>query len=183
MNNQKYVVIARFDEQMTNRLEQLRKTLHEKGILKKFSQWSPHITFAAYDGIDIEVLLNWTKQFTQKTRCFEISISSLGILPPSESYPDTIVLFAAPSPSKKLIDNYYAFHEKLDCCSGEIGWHYTKKCIHPYPIHSSIGVFEKEQVQKAMDIILENNIFKLAKITALEVYTYPMKLIERFDLA
>ena len=179
---EKYVVIARFDDQTTKRLESLRALLFKSGELNQISEWSPHITFAAYESVDIKTLLEWTKYFAQKTRKFDVSLSSLGILPPSEKFPNTAILFMSPSPSKELIDNYYAFHEKLDEYSGEIGLLYTKKCVHPYPIHSTIGIFEISQIQKATEVIFESKILITAKIVKLEVYTYPMNLIQRFEL-
>ena len=58
---------------------------------------------------------------------------------------------------------------------------YSAKFGYP-AIHSTIGIFEVAQMQKAMKMIFEQRIFGLAKIVSLEVYTYPMELIERFEL-
>ena len=80
-----------------------------------------------------------------------------------------------------MIDFYYAFHEKLDDYCGNLGWWYSAKFGYP-SIHSTIGIFEVAQMQKAMEMIFEQQVFGLAKIVSLEVYTYPMELIERFDL-
>ena len=175
----KYVVIARFDDTTTNKFNELRTQLFVKGAMSQITEWPPHITFGAYENIDIKILLDWTKQFANKTREFETSFTSLGILPPGEKHPDTVVLFASPSPSKDLLDKYYSFHEKLDEYCGEIGKLYTAKSLQA--IHSTIGVFEIPQIQKATEIIFQNKIFITAKIVALEVYTYPMKLIQRFN--
>jgi len=91
------------------------------------------------------------------------------------------VLYASPAQSKNLIEFYYAFHEKLDEYCGKLGFWYSKKFGYP-AIHSTIGIFEVMAMQKAIEIIFEHKIFGLAKINALEVYTYPMELIKRYDL-
>ena len=51
---------------------------------------------------------------------------------------------------------------------------------HPV-MHSTIGIFKIKQMQKALEMIFKQPIV-LAKINALEVYTYPMELIQRFKL-
>lgn len=141
----------------------------------------PHITIAAYEEVDIHTLLQWTGEFAQRYSAFEFLFSSLGVFPPRGEGAKTAVLFASPSPSKALVDFYYAFHEKLDDYCGNIGLWYSAKFVCPV-IHSTIGVFEIKQMQKAMEIIFEHQIFDLTRIVALEVYTYPKKLIQRFEL-
>jgi len=125
--------------------------------------------------------LQWTKDFSEKYSAFNISLSSLGVFPPGGEHNETAILYLTPSQSKDLIDFYYAFHEKLDDYCGNLGWWYSIKFGY-LAIHSTIGIFEVVQMQKAMEMIFEQRIFGLAQIVSLEVYTYPMKLIERFDL-
>ena len=177
-----YVVVARFDDETTERLTALRKSLCEEQYLKAISEWPPHMTIAAYEDIDIDTLLQWTQSFTERFPAFDVLFSSLGLLPPGGEHTETAVLFASPSPSKGLVDFYYAFHEKMDEFCGDIGWRYSAKCVHPYMFHSTIGIFQVKQMQKAMEAVFEHQIFTMAKIVALEVYTYPMELIRRFEL-
>ena len=178
----KNIVVARFDEAAENKLNNLRTQLFDAGCMKEISPYPPHITIAAYEGVELDTLLQWTDEFTKKYAALEILMSSLGVLPPGGEHTETAVLFASPSPSKALIDFYYAFHENLDEFCGNIGWMYSAKSIHPYAIHSTIGIFEIAKLQKAMKIIFEHQIFEMAKIIALEVYARPIELIKRFDL-
>ena len=181
MDKKNYCVLARFDVKTTEQLNALRKRLLDEGYTKAISEWPPHITIAAYESVDIRELLQWTKEFTRKHSVIDISLSSLSILPPGGEHTETAVLYVSPSQSKGLIDFYYAFHEKLDDYCGNLGWWYSAKFGYP-AIHSTIGIFEVVQMQKAMEIIFKQRVFGLAKIVSLEVYTYPMEIIERFDL-
>lgn len=176
-----YVVVAWFDDEMTEKLIALRKKLHNENHLKAISEWQPHITIAAYENVDIQALLQWTEAFAKAHSAFDISLSTLGVFPPYGEHTETAVLYASPSQSKSLVDFYYAFHEKLDDYCGKLGWLYSAKWGYP-AIHSSIGVFEVSRIQKAMETIFVSQTFEKAKITALEVYTYPMELIHRFEL-
>lgn len=176
-----YVVVAKFNDEATEKLNTLRKSLYEKGFMKEISEWEPHITIAAYEDIDIQMLLQWTKEFAQKYSAFEILLSTVSSFPPREENAETAVFFASPSPSKELVNFYFAFHEKLDDYCGKIGWWYSAKFVYPV-IHSTIGSLDVMQTQKAMEEIYKHNILNLVRIVALEVYTYPMKLIQRYEL-
>jgi hypothetical protein len=181
MVNKNYCVLARFDDNTTEQLNALRSRLQDEGYIKAISEWPPHITIAAYEGVDIREHLQWTKDFSEKHSVFDISLTSLGVLPPGGEHTETAVLYVSPSQSKDLIDFYYAFHEKLDEYCGNLGWWYSAKFGYP-AIHSTIGIFEVAQMQRAMEMIFKQRIFGLAQIVSLEVHTYLMELIERFDL-
>lgn len=181
MSTRNYVVIARFDNETTEKFNALQKQLYEAGYIKAISNWPPHITIAAYEGVDINLLLDWTEKFLEKYSVFDIMLSSLGVLPPGGEHTDTAVLYASPSQTKNLVEFYYDFHEKLDEYCANLGWLYSAKFGHPV-IHSTIGILKVTQMQKAMEIVFENQIFGMTKIIALEVYTYPMELIKRFEL-
>lgn len=176
------MLLWRFDDKTTEKLNTLRKNLHEDGFIKAISNWPPHITIAAYEGVDKNALLQWMGEYVNQHLSFDIMLSSLGVLPLGGEHTDTAVLFASPSPSKGLIDFYYGFHEKLDDYCGNLGWMYSAKCVHPYAIHSTIGIFEVAYMQRAMEMIFESQIFGMAKVVGLEVYTYSMELIGRFRM-
>lgn len=177
-----YVVLARFDAAADQALIGLREKLIKAGYQTAIGEWPPHITLAAYENIDVNALLPWAKEFAEQRSEFEIRISSLGIFPPRGEHTETAVLYAMPAASKKLIDFYYAFHEKLDEYCGSLGWWYSARFGFP-AIHSTIGIFYIKNIQGAMEMIFAAPIFGAAKITALEVYTYPMELIGRFELS
>jgi len=165
----------------------LRKVLYEADCIDELSEWPPHITIAAYEDVNIDELLKWTEDFSHRHNAFEISLSSLGIFPPFSENAKTATVYASPSQSKSLIDFYYAFHEKLDNYHGKLGWFYSSEWGYPI-IHSTIGAVKLSQLQKAMEKIFENfyqgfaRSFGITKIVALEVYTYPMELVMRYDL-
>jgi 2'-5' RNA ligase len=178
-----YVVVLRFSDETIEKIVALRKKLYDGNYIKEISDWQPHITIAAYENVDIQSLLQWTEEFTENHTAFDVSLSSLGIFPPGGEHSETATLYASPSQSKNLIDFYYAFHEKLDDYCGNLGWFYSAKFGYP-AIHSTIGVVEISQIQKATEMILKSfyQTFGKARIVALEIYTYPMELIRRFEL-
>jgi len=178
MNN--FVVIARFDKKTDDKIMNLRKQMINVGY--SVPEWSPHITIAAYENFDKTLLCEWAFEFTSKqSKKIEISLHSMSVLPPSEKHPNTAVLCLDPAHSKSFIDFYYGFHEKHEeYCTG-IGL--FNSIAHDNPvIHATIGVVRVKELQKAMELIFSSNVFGKTKIIALEVYTYSMELIKRFDL-
>ena len=176
-----YVVIARFDQETEEKLYALQEHLCREGYIKGISEWPPHITIAAYENIDIHLLLKWTEEFSNNHFPFDIMFPSLGIFPPRGENSKTAVIYASPSHSIELVEFYFAFHEKLDEYCGNLGFWYSKKFGYPV-IHSTLGTFDLVSIQKAIELIITHNIFVRAKVIALEVYTYPMELIQRFEL-
>ena len=174
-----YVVLGRFDKEKDNQINILRKTLLDKEY--SIPEWPPHITISAYENFDGELLCNWTANFASKHIKQKIALNSLSILPPGGEHTETAVLCLDPAHSKAFIDFYYDFHQKYEeYCTG-IGWY--NSITHGNPvIHATIGIIKVKEIQKAMELIFSQNIFGYAEINALEVYTYPMKFIERFEL-
>jgi len=181
MSDEKYVVMAVFDDATSQKLSSLRKYLYESGYTTSLSEWPPHITIAAYENVELDALLRWTDKFSKRFQPFDISFASLGVFPPGGENIETAVLFAIPSQSKNFIDFYYMFHEELDEYCGKLGWFYSAKFGYP-AIHSTIAVVDVAKIQKAMEAIFVSELPCGAKIIAMEVYTYPMKLIKRFEL-
>ena len=174
-----YVVIARFDEETEKVLLNLRQKFRDSGFIVQ--EWPPHLTIAAYENIEDKPLYDWTDEFSRNHESFEIALNSLSVFPPSGDEGNSSVLFLAPAHSKTLIDFYYEFHTKFEeFCTG-IGWY--NSIVHGNPvIHCTLGVIDKDKLQKAINAVFESNAFATAKITALELYTYPMTLIQRFEL-
>ena len=174
-----YVVIARFEEATNSKLFSLRDKFESAGFCVQ--EWPPHITIAAYENIDEKLIYDWTNAFSQKYKPFEIALNSLGVFPPSEDQGDSSVLFLTPAHSKALINFYYAFHAKHEeYCTG-IGWY--NSIVHGNPVmHCTLGIIDKDKLQQAIHTVFESNAFTRTIITALELYTYPMKLIQRFNL-
>ena len=75
-----------------------------------------------------------------------------------------------------------AAYENIDekYCTG-IGRYNSIKDDSP-SIHCTIAEIATDNLQSAMKLVFNSNCFRKAKITALENYTYPMRLIKRFEL-
>ena len=186
MDKRNYVVIARFDDEMDKKIVDLRKMITSAGCSMvtetgSASQWPPHITIAAYKNFDEKLLCEWTSEFSSNQNRMKIALLSMSILPPGGEHTETAVLCLDPAHSKPFVDFYYSFHEKYEeHCTG-IGWY--NSITHGNPIiHATIGIVKINELQKVMETILSSSVFGYTEITALEVYTYPMKLIERFEL-
>jgi hypothetical protein len=181
-----YVVIARFDNEMNNKLENLRNTLVEDGCsivteTGAASKWPPHITIAAYENIDESKICDWAAEFAKSHNKINLVLFSVGILPPGGEHTETAVMCLEPAHSKKFVDFYYDFHTKYEeYCTG-IGWFNSISHGNPV-IHSTIGVIKVKEMQKALELIFKSGVFGKVEIIALEVYTYPMKLIQRYEL-
>lgn len=143
--------------------------------------WPPHITIAAYENFDEELLCEWTSKSSSNQEKIKIALHSLSILPPGGEHTETVVLCLDPAHSKTFVDFYYHFHQKYEeYCTG-IGWYNSISHGNPV-IHSTIGIVKVKELQKIMELVLTSGVFGQAEITALEIYTYPMKLIKRFEL-
>lgn len=174
-----YVVLARFDEEKEMQFNKLKKVLSDAGY--SVPEWPPHITISAYENFDEELLCQWTSDFASKHSKQRISFNSISVLPPGGEHTETAVICLDPAHSKSFVDFYYDFHEKYEeYCTG-IGWFNSVKHGNPV-IHATIGIVKVNKIQEMMELIFSQNIFGETEITALEVYTYPMKLIKRFDL-
>lgn len=171
-----YVVIARFDDKADKKLNKLRKSFTNTGY--SVPQWPVHITIAAYENIDEKSICDWTADFCKSHNSVNVNLCSLGTFPPNKN---SNVLFLAPAYSKTFVDFYYNFHQKYEkYCTG-IGRYNSIKDDSP-SIHCTIAEINTNDLQNTMKLVFDNNCFGQAKITALEVYTYPMKLIKRFEL-
>ena len=179
MDNKNYVVIARFDEETDKKITKLRNLFMDAGY--SVPEWPPHITIAAYENFDEQLLCEWTSEFSSKHNKIKIAMLSTSVLPPGGEHTETAVLCLNPTHSKTFVDFYYSFHAKYEeYCTG-IGWY--NSITHGNPvIHTTIGIVKIKELQKAMETMLTSGVYAYAEITALEVYTYPMKLIQRFKL-
>jgi len=175
-----YVVLTRFDAETDKKLNRLGEALIEAGYV--VPEWPPHITIAAYENIEETIIHDWTEGFAAQHSRLDIGMHSLSILPPGGEHTETTVVCLAPSHSKKLVDFYYAFHEKHEAYCTGIGWY--NSITHGNPVmHATLVIIPCVALQKAIALCATANIFGNATIEALELYTYPMRLIKRFELA
>lgn len=171
-----YVVIARFDNTTDKKLNKLRKSFTNAGY--SVPEWPMHITMAAYENIDEKLICDWTEDFCKNHSSVNVNLCSLGAFLPNKNIN---VLYIAPAYSKTFVDFYYDFHKKHEkYCTG-IGRY--NSIINDSPsIHCTIAEINTNDLQSAMKLVFDSNCFGQARIIALEVYTYPMRLIKRFEL-
>lgn len=171
-----YVVIARFNSVTDKKLNKLRKSFTSAGY--SVPEWPVHITIAAYENMDEKLLCDWTRSSAKRHKRVNVNLCSLGTFPPNKN---TNVLYLAPAYSKTFVDFYYDFHQRHEeYCTG-IG-RYNSITDDSPSIHCTIAEINTDDLQNAMKLVFDNNCFGNAKVTALEVYTYPMRLIKRFEL-
>lgn len=174
-----HVVIARFDEKTDKKLKAFGKELTDKGY--SVPEWPPHITIAAYEGLEEAPICEYTEAFAKSHNKIGITLVSLGVLPPRRENPDTAVVCLAPAHSEALVRFYYEFHKKYEeYCTG-IGRFNSISGKDPI-IHATVGIFDKNRLQEILDILFDSDIYGTAELSALEVYSYPMKLIRRYEL-
>ena len=157
-----YVVLMRFDEKTEDKIVKIRKLMTDAGY--PVPEWPPHITIAAYENIDIDLLCEWTSEFTStQNEKIEVALNSVSILPPWGENSETAVLCFNPAHSKPFIDFYYRFHGKHEeYCTG-IGW--FNSIAHERPIiHATIGTVEIKELQKAIEIVFSNNVSEISNI-------------------
>jgi hypothetical protein len=173
-----YVVIARFDAETERRILELQNKLTGCSI----PDWPPHITIAAYENFEEDLLCKWTSEFSSKHKKMEIALNSLSILPPGGEHTETAVLCLDPAHSKPFVDFYYSFHEKYEeFCTG-IGQ--FNSIVNDSPvIHATIGIVGVKELQKAMELVFSSGVFGQAEIMALEVYELPKRLFQRYTLS
>lgn len=174
-----YIVIARFDEQTNSKFFHLHEEFKSCGFSEP--EYPPHMTIAAYENFNEELLCDWTSSFSKSHSKFNIRLDSLSVLPSVGEHKDSAFLCLAPSHSKVLVDFYYEFHSRYEeYCTG-IG--YYNSISHGNPvIHATIEKIKISELQSAMNIVFTSNIFGMAEVNALEIYTYPTKLIKRYEL-
>jgi 2'-5' RNA ligase len=181
MPNWNYCVVARFDDVTNQKLTDLKAAFLAEGYGGVATHWPPHITLAVYETVSPDALKAWTADYAQTQSKFTVALGSCGLFPPGGDKAETAVLYAAPASSKRLMDFYFGYHEKLDEYGGNSGWLYSAAFGHP-AIHATIGVVEVKRLQRALELVFAGGIFGKSQIQALEVYKYPMELVARYEL-
>ncbi|MBR6504157.1 MAG: hypothetical protein IKT41_00250 [Clostridia bacterium] len=179
---QEIVVMACFDDNTNKTLMNYRKDL--SGILNKemAGDWIPHITLGCYslDDNKVQELILWIKEITCKISPINIEFNSVGTFYHSEKYPNTNVIYAAPSIPKKLYDLYCEYHSKFDEYSSSIGEDYSMIIGQP-TIHSTITICDKDEYLKAIKYIWNNFKQINTEINCIKVYNMNKDLITTVD--
>lgn len=178
----KHVVIARFDDAANAVLnewkamaDKIQNTSYEDS-----AAWPPHISIAAYEDVNISKLCDWVSEYTSKNPQIEVCFASLGVFAHGRQH-ETDVIYASPANSIEFTNFYYGFHSRLDEFAGEYGRNYTAKYKHPV-FHSTITVCSNQDFNSVFDRLREEFHVIKGKITALEIYENPIKLICRYEL-
>ena len=102
-----YCVIALLDDSSKQKLHELRDKL---AIPESKENELPHITISVYDkDINLDELIEWTKEVVEKQNRFKVLYKSVGIKLGS-------CLVAMPSFTPQLFTLYYNHHQKFDDC-------------------------------------------------------------------
>lgn len=148
-----YVVIARFDSVADKELNKLRKSFASAGY--SVPKWPVHITMAAYENIDEDLICDWTEEFCKSHNSFNVSLCSLGTFTPNKN---NNILYLAPAYSKTFVDFYYDFHQRYEeYCTG-IG-RYNSITDDSPSIHCTIVEIKTDDLQNAMKLVFDNNCF------------------------
>ncbi len=165
--------IATFDEDTNIKFKKIQDELVKVGI--KEQEVPPHITLAAYVGIDDEDVCRWTKEFASKNKGIKVKFSNIGLF-------GLNVAFIAPCVSDELKDFHRAFHEKYDHMCGEIGLNYSLAGTGWVP-HATVLIEEADALIKALPVINDNFQPFTGEIDKIELYEfYPMRKIEAYTL-
>lgn len=145
------------------------------------SEWPPHITLAAYEDLDAEALCDWNGEFVRRAHAPKADVRLCE--------PSAAVCHAprnrraVPEPGARK-----AFCRFLLCVPRKIRvvLQRHRQLLRRFGgqavIHCTLSVVRITELQDALELVFQNDVFTQAEVTALEIYTYPMRLIKRFDL-
>ena len=161
------------DEKTNETFTELDFMMENEGI--KTIDLPPHITLGTYEGVELEELHDYVKDFVSKNESIELRFSHLGIFEDS-------VLFVEPKVTKELLQFHEDFHQKYDDLYSRNGYYYTLMSNAFVP-HVSLALGNRDKILDALEIILDY--FKPFNgfITELAIYEfYPIKKIYTFKL-
>ena len=177
-----HVAIARFDDRTTEALDRYKADLTCFLSMDGTGEWPPHLTLGSYENLDPSKLCAWAEEYAGRCSRISLKMDTLGVFCRSEQFPDTEVIFVAPSTPPALCEFHYGFHEKYDELFSRAGWDFSLKKGQP-TFHSTVVVCKTTEFHIAMDYLRENFKPLDATIEAIEIYEVPMKFIGRYPLA
>lgn len=104
MKNQ-ICAIWTLDKESNDKLEYTRKALTDFSI--DYEPIYGHITMAHFYDIDIDDIVEYTREFVQDKSTFHVRYSIIGLLSPN-------CIACIPTTSGKLLEYYYEYHEQFD---------------------------------------------------------------------
>lgn len=165
--------IATFDESTDMKFKKIQDELVKVGI--KEQEVPPHITLAAYVGVEEEAIDSWIEEFIAKNRKIEVKFSNIGLF-------GLRVVFIAPYVSDELKDFHRVFHKKYDDACGEIGLNYSLAGGGWIP-HVTAFIDEADALIRVLPIINDNFQPFIGEIDKIELYEfYPMRKIKVYAM-
>jgi hypothetical protein len=151
-----YCVIALLDDSSKQNFFELRDRLE---IPESKENELPHITISVYDkDINLDELINWTKQTAENLHKFKVIYKSVGITLGS-------CLVAVPTFSPQLFELYYNHHQKFDeCCR-----YYNALKNSEYAPHTGLWYPDRETAYDCIGKLAETFQSFEAEITAIRI--------------
>lgn len=163
-------LIAMFDEDTNKKFKLINDELKKNGLSD--TSLTPHITLAAYEGVEEKELCDYIEKICSENGKVEINFNHMGLF-------SLEVAFLAPQVSKDLTELHCKVHEKYEDKCGEVGFKYTVKSKSWVP-HATIIIDDNEEkILKSLPIINKNFEPFKGKIVSLGLYEfYPMREIK-----
>lgn len=176
----KLVVIARLDPKNDGFFADLKKaalTMQSRTYANS-ADWPPHVTIAAYEGMNEADLCAWTEACAAKYAPFSIHFDELRIFP-RPPHLETEVIYAAPALSEALTALHRAFHARYD----EFCGNYGRQCARAdYTFHSTLTICHADETSAVLDRMKQDFRPTTARVVALEVYRNPCEFVARYEL-
>jgi hypothetical protein len=110
-----YTVMLEFDKESQNKINEIIRVIYENGVNSFMidTNGNPHIAIASYGEINEEEFYRRLKEFSAKTRRFELRFESVGIF-----YFERNIIYLSPVITDELIRVHEEFHSSFDsgCC-------------------------------------------------------------------
>lgn len=174
MEDKIYYLMALFDEQTNQRIEEIHRELSVHEIPS--TSLLPHLTFGSWTNINELELCDWLEQVCSNQKQIEVNFNHLGLF-------SLKVAFLAPHVSEELMKFHSHIHERFEEYCGEMGYNYTAKSQNWVPHATLVFQDESETVLKSLPVITKQfSPFKGKLISLLLCEYNTMTEIKRYSL-
>ena len=142
-----------FDEESQNKLNKLRKMLHNNGVHNEAVPTN-HVSIADVETEDINNLKRIVNEFANETNKFDITLCIAGSFMTSEN-----VLFYSPTMTDELLKSNERITQKLKLNNFECNKFYTKDNWFP---HCTLAIrLSDDELKRGIALLKDNNILPL----------------------
>ena len=142
-----------FDEKSQNKLNKLRKMLHNNGVHNEAVPTN-HVSIADVETEDINNLKKVVNEFASETNKFDITLCIAGSFMTSEN-----VLFYSPTMTDELLKSNERITQKLKLNNFECNKFYTKDNWFP---HCTLAIrLSDDELKRGIALLKDNNILPL----------------------